>query len=62
MGCTAQNVGELRRKAEAKVEAGRSRSISSTKTIRLPTDADGQAMVGDGTTGQIRSPHTRRKS
>ena len=62
MGCTAQNAGELNRKAEAKVEAGKSRSISSTKTIRLPTDADGQVMVGDGTTGQLRSPHTRRKS
>ena len=61
MKCSKQNVGEHLKKAEIKVKASGSRSISAKDTTVLPTDRRGQIAVGDGSTSEITQKHSRRK-
>lgn len=62
MGCTKQNVQQRLKEAEIKMKAAQSRSVSASKTQALPTDDDGQIIVGNGTTKELLERHTRRKT
>lgn len=44
--CSPQNISNLLKKAEKKVNAKRSRSINLAKAQRLPTDERGQIHIG----------------
>lgn len=45
MRCTPQNVSQLLKKAETKIEARTSRSINFAKTQKLPEDKRGQVLL-----------------
>jgi len=45
MRCTKQNVSQLLKKAEMKIKAQQSRSISLTKAQKLPEDKRGQVQL-----------------
>ena len=61
MKCKKQNVWELLKKAEIKMNASPSHSISAKDTTALPTDSRVQIAVGDGSTSEIPQKHSRRK-
>jgi len=45
LGCSAQNISKLLKKAEYKIELAKSRSVSLSKAQRLPEDRRGQVNV-----------------
>lgn len=47
MGCTAQNVSKLLKKAEAKIKARNSRPINLNKAQKLPEDRRGQTNISN---------------